>query len=401
MDHFKNSIRHAELISRFLQQELTPEDDIELQAWLLEKPENRQWLAELSNPDLLKSELKILDAINTDGGWDKLKASMEVAAPVVTLSQGRTKWWAIAASIIVLVSLGGVLRFYFNAADEELVENANQKNEIPILPGGDKAYLTLADGKIIVLDSAVNGNLANQGSVTIIKLDGLISYNGSGNADGTVAYNTITTPRGGQFQLLLADGSKVWLNAASSFRFPTSFPGSERKVELSGEAYFEVAHNASKPFMVQVPGKIDVLVTGTSFNINAYQDEVIARTALVEGEVKLRLPGQKGNVNAMVLSPGQLANIHSTGSISISKNADLDEILAWKNGYFMFNNASVESILRQISRWYDVEVVYKGKLNEETFSGIVNRKSSISKILRIMEEGGVKFKIEENKIIVE
>jgi ferric-dicitrate binding protein FerR (iron transport regulator) len=398
MDPIQHSIRKAELFSKYLRQELTPGEDIELESLLMENPENRRLLAEMTDPDLLKSEIKIFEEINIEVGWNKFRAATEVAAPVVPIAPDRKKWWAVAAGIIILISLGGLLRVYFNDAEPELVNKAGESKQTLILPGGDKAYLTLADGQVIVLDSAMNGNVANQGAVNVIKLGGVISYNGKESVDGTVAFNTINTPKGGQFQLILADGSKVWLNAASSLRFPAAFPGNERTVELSGEAYFEVAHNENKPFTVKVPGKMDVIVTGTSFNINAYNDEVNANTALIEGRVKVSSPGKH---STRVLNPGQLASINPSGSISISNNADIEEVLAWKNGYFMFNNASAESILRQISRWYDVEVVFKGELNNETFSGMVNRKSSISKILRIMEEGGVRFKIEGNRIIVE
>jgi transmembrane sensor len=406
MDHFKNLIRQADLITRHIHQDLTPDEDAELKAWQNERPENGQLFAELTNTETLKSELKILEDLDIDAGWEKVQAAARVSAPRIPISAGRKKWWAAAAGIIVLLSLGGLLRYYFNnRAQPDMNQTARQK-VAPILPGGDKAFLTLSDGTVILLDSTGNGSLAREGAVEVIKLDGVISYSGNGKSEGEITFNTISTPKGGQYQIVLSDGSKVWLNAASSLKYPTAFPGKERKVELTGEAFFEVAHNASQPFLVGVPGKMNVVVTGTSFNINAYNDEAITHTTLIEGRVvvsssKNRLSATtKGAGTSLVLAPGQQASLYEDGKLDINDQADVEEVMAWKNGYFMFDNASVPSIMRQISRWYNVEVVYNGKMNEETFSGMVSRTSSISKVLRIMEEGGVIFKIDGNKIMV-
>ena len=251
-----------------------------------------------------------------------------------------------------------------------------------------------------ILDSAADGSLAQQGGVKVIKLGGQLAYQ---QADNTteILWNTITTPKGGQYQLVLADGSKVWLNAASSLRFPTVFQGNERKVELTGEGYFEISSQVMAgvqkklPFIVAV-GDMSVEVTGTHFNINSYGDEPSVKTTLLEGKVSVR----KGE-NMMPLNPGQQAIIsQGRDNIQVTKDVDMEEVMAWKNGRFMFNNADVETIMRQAARWYDVDVVFKGNISE-TFSGNPPRSEYISKLLNVMEATGkVDFEINGRQIIV-
>ena len=260
------------------------------------------------------------------------------------------------------------------------------------MPGRDNAILTLSDGTTIVLDSAANGTLAKEGAMQIAKQNGQISYTGTAKAAVPV-YNTISTARGNQYQVVLADGSNVWLNAASSIRFPAAFSGSERRVQITGEAYFEVAHNAAAPFKVDVNG-MEITVLGTHFNVNAYSDEASVKTTLLEGAVKLA----KGTA-AGVLKPGQQAALGNDGKFAIRSDVDLDETVAWKNGVFIFNRRSLQNIMRQISRWYDVEVVYEGNPGG-TFSGVVSRQENISQVLKIMEVNGVRFKLDGRKIIV-
>ena len=231
----------------------------------------------------------------------------------------------------------------------------------------------------------------------MIKLDdGQLAYNNAG-IGSEVVYNTVSTPRGGQYQLVLADGSKVWLNAASTLRFPTSFVGKERKVELEGEGYFEVAKNAAMPFKVDVDGKGEVEVLGTHFNINSYSNEPAINTTLIEGSVKVtgNLSGKTQNLN-----PGEQARINAAGQVTLNRNINVDEIIAWKEGNFNFNSAGIEYIMRNVSRWYDLDVVYQGVPSKETFSGIVSRNSNLSEVLMIIKQAGIKFKIEGKKITV-
>jgi ferric-dicitrate binding protein FerR (iron transport regulator) len=215
-----------------------------------------------------------------------------------------------------------------------------------------------------------------------------------------LAYNTIATPRGGQYQLVLADGSKVWLNASSGLRYPTAFTGKERRVELTGEGYFEVAKNASMPFHVQV-NQMDVEVLGTHFNINAYDDESAVKTTLLEGSVKV-VKRETANVkeNPIVLQPGQQAEMKPHSPLAINHSPNIEEVMAWKNGLFQFKAAGIETVLRQAARWYDVEFVYKGNIPEK-FSGQISRSANAEQLLKILElTGKVKFEINGKTIIV-
>lgn len=316
----------------------------------------------------------------------------------------------VAAAVVILVALSLGVKYLYNpkpvSKKEALAKTNIQKLENKIVPGGNKATLTLADGSIIVLDSALNGNLTQQGNIQIKKLqNGLLVYtlNGKTISETDAAfYNTISTPNGGEYQVTLADGTKVWLNAASSIRFPVLFNNNERKVFITGEAYFEVApkYAANKeniPFLVSVNNSSTVKVLGTHFNINAYADEPFVKTSLLEGSVKVYTTDEN---NAKLLYPGQQAAYASDGKINVTNNADMEEVLAWKNGRFQFKSANIETMLRQIARWYNVEVVYKGQSNLH-FTGQLNRNESVFKIFEKLQlTGEVKFEVEGRKIIV-
>lgn len=310
------------------------------------------------------------------------------------------KLWMVAASVLIIL-VAGLSYLFINRNENKEIPGNVAKNKIfksDIPPGGNKAVLTLANGSTIVLDSAHNGTLTQQGNAKVVKLnDGQIVYKKDESSNVVaVQYNTITTPRGGQYQLVLADGSKVWLNAASSIRFPTAFTGKERDVQITGEAYFEVAHNAKMPFHVKV-NNMDVAVLGTHFNINAYDDEGVMKTTLLEGSVKV----SAGNKSVMI-APGEQAQIaDSTDKIDIKKNVDLEEVVAWKNGKFIFQDADIQSIMRQLVRWYNITVSYGGNITNEEFEGVIPRNVNISQILNMLEKaGGIKFEIEGRNIIV-
>lgn len=335
----------------------------------------------------------------------KLQPSEQPDTKVYSMRHHRNRFLKVAAAAVILLVGSATAFLLLRKNEDHEVARGQNKNAIvnDIKPGGDKAILTLANGQQIILDTAANGAITNQGGTKVIKIGGQIVYNGTNSpvTNNAPVYNTITTPKGGQYQLVLADGSKAWLNAASSLRFPTTFNGDDRKVELTGEGYFEVAHDAAKPFKVHVntlsgDEGMDVKVLGTHFNINSYSDEPAFKTTLLEGKV-LVTKGEK-YIN---LNPGQQAILrHDQNDIRIDYDADVNEAVAWKNGNFVFNKADVETIMRQIVRWYDVEIMYGGKVSKETFSGIVSRQGNVSQVLRIMEESGMKFKIEGKKIIV-
>jgi transmembrane sensor len=265
---------------------------------------------------------------------------------------------------------------------------------------------------VIVLDSAANGALSQQGKTIVLKKqDGQLIYQSqhNGNQDA-VAWNTISTPRGGQYQVVLPDGTKVWLNAVSSLRFPAGFTGKERIVELTGEAYFEVkpltpkGENEKMPFVVKIVtpdgNGAQIKVLGTHFNINAYDDEPMIKTTLLEGSVKV---SAIGNRQSAMLKPGEQVSISQSSQLSQPipvQTADIEEAVAWKEGRFVFNEASVETVMREIARWYDVEIVYAGKVPAEKFEGEIPRNSNIQEVFKILELSNVHCKIEGRKITV-
>jgi transmembrane sensor len=318
--------------------------------------------------------------------------------------------WKIpaAAAMLILFSIGLYLMFLTGPAKHDIVTttplvNTETKLKNDIAPGGNKAILTLSDGSIVVLDSASKGMVSNQGNSKVEKVDnGLLAYtiNNKHSMKNEEAYfNKIVTPRGGQYQVTLSDGTKVWLNAASSIYFPVVFQGSERKVELTGEAYFEVAKNKAKPFRVATYSS-EIEVLGTHFNVNAYNDEAFVKTTLLEGMVKVSVPGLVKNSPVKFLLPGQQSDINKEGQISIINNADTEEAVSWMNGYFQFKNTDLKTILRQISRWYDVDIEYKGNVNLH-FTGQLTKNENVSNVFeKLALTGEVHFKIEGRKIIV-
>lgn len=322
------------------------------------------------------------------------------------IARPRRKWQVPAAAAVILILFtAGYFLWTGRTTEKEITKAPPAKPSIQqdIAPGGNKAILTLVDGSTIILDSASNGIISQQGNVKVQKLDnGLLAYtiNGTQITEKDAAfYNTISTPRGGQYQVTLADGTKVWLNAASSVRFPVIFTGTERKVEITGEAYLEVAKNKAMPFRVKA-GSTEVEVLGTHFNVNAYDDEAAVKTTLLEGLVKVSVPALGTGQSPRFLQPGQQAGVNKEGKINVMNNADTEEAVAWKNGRFQFKSADLKTILRQIARWYDVEVVYNGNVNLH-FTGQLTRNDNVSKVFeKLALTGEVHFRIDGKRIIV-
>lgn len=315
--------------------------------------------------------------------------------PVVDYTP-RIRWsrYIAAACLLFSLSLGG----YFLIKPPLRAERVATNHDVS--PGGNKATLTLADGRVIVLDEAENGKLAEQSGIAIKKTaDGQLIYDLQGSATtggrSEAVINTISTPKGGQYQAILPDGTRVWLNAASSISFPARFSAAERVVEMHGEAYFEVAKDENAPFQVR-SGNHVVEVLGTHFNINSYSEEDKIITTLLEGSVKVLSGSRSG-----LIAPGQQSQVSKSGSGIIKVlDADTEKAIAWKNGLFSFNNDDIKSIMGQVARWYDVEVIYEGAITKEKFFGEISRSSKLSDVFKILELNNVHFKIKDKTVTV-
>ncbi|SFE50077.1 FecR family protein [Chitinophaga sp. CF118] len=311
------------------------------------------------------------------------------SSQVVPLYSPSRKWWRLAAAAAVLCLVIGGVYLWQNRQQQHIGTMVQD-----IKPGSSKATLTLADGSVITLDSVQNGMLTQQGNTKVIKLDsGQLAYN-TGKGQTELSYNVLTTPKGGQFQVTLPDGTQVWLNAASSLRYPTAFKGRARMVELSGEAYFEVAKNEAMPFRVVV-NNMEVDVLGTHFNIMAYTDEPALKTTLLEGAVKV-VKGTQSNV----LKPGEQASIlPAVENINIAR-VDVNEAIAWKEGRFRFGGDDVTVIMRQLARWYDVEVVYEGSFKDVHLGGEVPRNMNLSQVIKVLELSGIEAELRGRQLII-
>jgi len=317
--------------------------------------------------------------------------------PVQEYSGNWKLWTRVAAAAVVFIVAAAGLFFYttdyFNTKSEQSDLNYAENK---IKPGGNRAYLTLANGKKLSLTDAGNGELAKEADVEITKTsDGQLIYTVNRNSkQEKPLINTIETPKGGQYQILLPDGTKVWLNSATTFSYPTKFTGTERRVELKGEGYFEVAHDKSKPFRV-VSKNQTIEVLGTHFNVNSYSDEENIKTTLVEGQVKVKT----GNGHSVVISPGDQAVVEN-GEIKVLK-VNTDDVIAWINNTFVFNHEELGSIMKEISRWYDIEVICSPEISKRPFSGTISRQKGILEVLEVMSlTQSFHYKIEGRRISV-
>lgn len=308
------------------------------------------------------------------------------------------KSWKRIAAAAILIILGIGAYFFINpGAKEDLTETTIPVTEDVAAPANIRATITLSNGQRIYLDSVGNGQLATQDNVKLVKLsNGELAYQtATGKGSKEIKYNTLVNPRGSQVATItLADGSKVWLNAGSSITFPIGFVGSERKVSITGEAYFEVAHNPAMPFEVS-RGETKVQVLGTRFNVNAYDDEADIKVTLLEGSVKTFI----GNRQSVIIKPGQQAQVSTF--IKVVDEIDLEQVMAWKNGVFKFRNTNIEEIMRQLARWYDVEISYQGNFADLNFGGTISREANVSELLKRLEATeACRFIISDRKITV-
>lgn len=309
---------------------------------------------------------------------------------VAPLRSFRYLKWSAAAAVIILLSVATI--FYTSRPPARPVVALLHPQRIGV-PGSNKAQLTLSDGSVVTLDSTGN-QVIRQGDVQVQQHNGQLLYPITAGPSSIVSYNLLAVPRGGQFNVVLPDGSRVWLNAASSLRYPTAFPADNRTVEIKGQAYFEIKPVPGQPFIVKV-NNMEVQVLGTSFDVMAYADEPVTRTTLMEGAVKIRSGDHQS-----LLRPGQAAAVDNTnGSLSVQP-ADLREATAWRSGFFNFENASLGSILRQLSRWYDVEADYQSIPTNNRLGGYINRNLPLQQVLPMLETDNVKLKLEGRTIKV-
>lgn len=387
MEHNYDNDRILQLLKKHTSQEPLNEHEMQiLSQWLSQSTYNQQLWDMMQEPDWLARQLSLYGNYPSEAIWQKV-LELNKTQPQTNdrqihfLRSPRMKsWFKYAAIALLTLGLGAYL--YFNTTtrkQSKAVANAN------ITPGTNKAILILADGRKIILDSATNGLLALESGNKIVKRSSEIIYGEQEINDDSVAFNTMSTPRGGQYQLTLSDGTRVWLNAASSITYPSTFTGKKREISIDGEAYFEVTKNPRIPFIVKT-GTTTVVVLGTSFNINHYFDEPENKITLVDGRVK---------VNEQILQPGQA---FANGKIMLT---DINQDLAWKNGYFNFQKTDIQAVMRAIARWYDVDVRYKTKISS-VFFGKISRETPLSDVIKILEATGkVKIIISGRTLIVQ
>lgn len=381
--------RLQQLFDRYYAGQATPEEEEELMQHIrsgqhdetIEGAMKRNWLQQADAQPLFDAS-----------------RSRDMLGSILAAGRERRHWragiWMKYAAVAAVLAVVAGLWVIRKSTPEKPVATETIQNQ-DVAPGGNKALLTLADGKGIELDRIGSGLVARQGNTEITKQeDGLVVYNSRAASVATTGFNKVTTPRGGQYKVQLPDGSKVWLNASSSIRFPSVFPASERRVEITGEAYFEVTKDKDRPFTVRFNGS-EVQVLGTSFNVMAYADERVSKTTLVEGSVAIRNQGERA-----LLRPGQQAALMPGGRIETAFKP-VDEAVAWKEGMFYFKNAGVKDVMRQLSRWYDVEVSYRGEVPVRQFTGKVSRNVNLSEIVGMLRYAGVKCSVESNTIVIE
>lgn len=376
-----NKTQISELLKKYQEKTLSDQDLDKLDAWYLKKASNSNLqLNEYELEDsykLLKSKLPLQEETKVVRLWPRI---------------------AVAASIAVLIGTG---IFYFTQPKEENVQVAAKPQEIA--PGGIKGVLTLSNGKQIVLSEIpAKDTIAQEGEeneVTIkMNANGEVTYIINPNTDGGKddnSFNTLSTPIGGQYNIILADGTKVYLNAVSSIKYPTQFNGDKRVVELEGEAYFEVAKNKNKPFIVKSNNQ-SIEVLGTHFNVHSYNNESVVKTTLLEGSVAVTYKNQKA-----ILKPGQQSDVSDNFSKIKVKEVDPEEAVAWKNGRFKFDNADLKNVMRQLERWYGIKVEYRGNVSDVRFNGGTFRNKNLSEVLKVLELSNIKFKVEGKTVIVD
>ncbi len=381
--------RAAYLIAGYIRHTLTDEERIELDEWVTASDDNMRLFAEMTDEKNIEKGLKERNIYDADKAIERLKLKLQYTEKKRPAQKLRFLSYGIAASLLLLAGIF-IIYNYTKPRDKPVEIIA----DVPDLqPGGDKATLTISGGQKIILDTA-KGNIIQEGDFKVVNMDGKISYEGKSSE---AEYHTLSTPKGGQYKIILPDETAVWLNAASSLKYPVTFTGAERVVKLTGEGYFEVAKDATKKFIVNINNKGEAEVLGTHFNVNTYDDEAATKITLLEGSVKV---SELTTHHSQLLKPGQQIALAANGQLTTSNNIDPEEVIAWKNGLFEFKDASIETIMLQVARWYDVTIIYEGKVDYH-FNASIERKVPVSKLFHLLElTERVHFTIKDKTIIV-
>lgn len=384
---------YEKLLQKYIDGQCNRAEMEELYAWLQSSGSHRSLLTALQK-EFEKTMNEHHDIPSELSDRIETRLLQDISREKVVAFPQRTRFrWAAAAAIVLLAGSG--IYYYMNTVSPRKTFTAGNNllsDTSDIAPGTNKAILTLANGDVVTLDSAGN-QVINQGHTLVRQQNGQLQYAVQGNSDAVV-YNTLTVPRGGQFNIILPDGSHVWLNAASSMRYPTAFNGSRREVEIQGQGYFEIAPNARQPFFVKV-NDMEVQVLGTRFDVMAYADEKSINTTLIEGLVNVKHGSHEER-----LRPGQQAIVDPATGNMVVRPADVDQVIAWKTGFFEFDNASLADILRQLSRWYDIDISHNQTGNERLFGGRISRSLPLSDILHMLEANGPTFSLSGRKLTV-
>lgn len=374
-------------------QELTASEATVLANWQQEAPDKRRIVALAENDDELNAAIGEIYSFDKEKIWQELVDRKQKNMPVQGTGRLRTIWLRYAAAAVLVLISGAYLYNTSLKKKEEQTAAVAIVQDVP--PGTEGAILTLADGTRITLDSLQNGVIAVEKGTEITLSNGSLAYGAMSNKRGEMAFNTMSTPRGRQFLLVLPDKTKVWLNAESSIRYPTVFYGKERVVQVEGEAYFEVTKNAQAPFKVILRDSSNIEVLGTSFNVNSYYADSSSKTTLVEGSVKVN-----AGKRTQLLRPGQQAVVSKDQSLQLNSNPNIRQVTAWKNGVFNFEEVHVKEVMNQLERWYDIQVVYESGIPDIRFWGEISRDLSLGDVIEALQKTEVHFRIEGRKLIV-
>lgn len=398
MDRYSEQTTLLKLLQKYLSGELQVDEYARLQEWADEHPAYREVLDRISSQDRFRADLKEFHNLSINERRTIAYVIAKQAISEVSMETSGIKsintfrrWLPYVAAILSFFVIGVGMYWYLNS--DQPIEILHSKAVVDIPPGGNRAVLTLANGRVIDL---------NEGQVGIMMGDEIRYFDGTGvlgepaSPETEEQIHSLATPKGGTYQITLSDGTKVWLNAASTLKYPSRFDGKERVVELSGEAYFSVAKDKKRPFRVVNSGQ-EIKVLGTEFNVSVYDDEPEAKTTLVEGSVSIVSVADR--LSPQTLRPGEQATLRGT-AITV-QGVDVAAYTAWKDGRFYFRNTSFEEMMVQISRWYDVKVVYRREVPKETFSGNMSRNLSLMTVLELLNVSAVSIRLEKNSLIVE